>query len=98
MNAAEDLARLVDPPRGTGAYGIDGAAAGAVDTGKAEQVNGHAAFPPRRQPRFLRRRTLLLAPSRRLERGCLIHPGAAVIAIDARRRKIPDPLKTGHQC
>ena len=67
MDAAEDLARLVDPPRGTGAHGVDGAAAGTVDAGKAEQVDGYAVLPPQRQPRFFSRRTLFLAPSCRLE-------------------------------
>src|SRR5271156_4696752 len=38
MNAGEDLARLVDPFRGAGAQRLEGAAARAVNGGKAEDV------------------------------------------------------------
>ncbi len=53
MNAGEYLARLVDPLCRVGAQCLEGAAAGAVDAGEAEDVHRHAAAAPEFEPALL---------------------------------------------
>ena len=60
MDAREDLAGLVDAPRGAGLHLVDGAAAGAVDAGQAEDVDGEPASSPIAcQARSAARRSML---------------------------------------
>ena len=90
VDAAEDLAFLDDAARRALAHLFEGPAPGAVDTRKAEDVQGK---PRDRGPGVLG----LLPPAAALGRGVagriLVHPSAAVVAIDAGRRQVSRPVE-----
>ena len=91
MDAREDLAGLVDAPRGAGLHLVDGAAAGTVDAGQPEDVDG--APIAHRLPGALGRQPLDAARLAGLGRRRLVDPVAAVIAIDAGGREIAQPAR-----
>ena len=97
MDAREDLARLVDAPRRAGLHLVDGAAAGAVDAGQAEDVDGGAGLQAHRLPGALGGQALDAARLAGLGRRVLVDPAAAVIAVDAGGREIAQPARAPQQ-
>ena len=93
MDAREDLARLVDAARGAGLHLVDGAAAGPVDAGQAEDVDGRARLHAHRLPGALGRQALDAARLAGLGGCLLVDPAAAVIAVDAGGREIAQPAR-----
>ena len=91
VDAIGDLPRLEDTPCGTGAKLIDGAAAGAVNAGKAENDDGLAGLPPKTEPvvfSFEPSRSALRAG---MGRRRFIDPAAVSIAVNTYAREIADP-------
>src|ERR1700722_14166717 len=93
MNAGEYLARLVDAFRRTGAECFEGAAAGAVDAGEAEDVHRHAAAAPEIEPARFGSYPPAAALAAWRQCGGLVHPATTAVAVDTRRRKITEPMQ-----
>ena len=88
IQPAEDLPRLDDPPRGAGAHLLEGTAPGPIDAREAKDVQRQAGD---RRPLRLGLHPPGSAPRGGGERRRLVHPAAAMIAIDAGGREIPRP-------
>ena len=95
MNPGEHLSRLDDAPRGSVAEPVEHVPAGTVDAGKAENVNRHPVRPAEGKPRALGGETPLGAFLAGPGRVVLVHPTAAPVSVDARRREVADPLDAG---
>ena len=93
MDAREDLARLVDATRRARLHLIDRTAAGSVDAGQAEDVDGRARLHAHRLPGALGRQALDAARLRRAGGRFLVDPAAAMVAIDAGGRQVAQPAR-----
>ena len=89
MDAREQLARLDDPPCRAVLEVGEGVAAGAVDAGKAEDVDRQAGCQPGR----LGAGPAIGAGQGRLDRRRLVDPAALPVAIDRRGAQIADPAQ-----
>ena len=91
MDAREDLAGLVDAPRGAGLDLVDGAAAGTVDSGQPEDIEARrsCANPARRA----RRPAVRCCAAGRAGGSSSRRPSRRRVAIDAGRREISQPAR-----
>ena len=85
VNAVEDLSSFDDAPRGAGTHRLDGAAAGSVDAGQAEDDDPFTARPAARQPVIFGRQSTPAARRHGRRHRVLIHPSALAISVDADR-------------
>jgi pimeloyl-ACP methyl ester carboxylesterase len=90
VDAAEQMAGLVDPPGAARADVIEDGAAGAVDAGDAEQVD--AGLRESAGPGLFGLQPALAAGSGGCGRGVLVHPGTAAVAVDAGGRQHAGPF------
>ena len=73
---------------------FEGAAAGAVNAGEAEDVHRHAAAAPEIEPARFGGDPPAAALAARRQLGSLVDPAAAAVAVDTGRRKIAQPTET----
>eukprot|EP00968_Pinguiococcus_pyrenoidosus_P005684 scaffold368_cov258-Pinguiococcus_pyrenoidosus.AAC.47 len=73
------------------ADGVEGAAPGTIDAGEAEDVHRRARLLPKAAPLPLGCEPSSGAREVGLGGGALIHPGAAVVAVDARGGQVAEP-------
>ena len=98
MDAREELAGLVDPPRRAVGHAVERAAAGTVDARQSEDMEGGAAFARDVAPALFGGEPLQAARLRRQGRSRLVDPGALVIAIHARGGEVAQPACATQQC
>src|SRR5262245_42457514 len=98
MNAAENLAVLLDAPRHASIEFVEHAPAGAVDTGEAEDLNRKARPLAEIKPGLLGLSPSLCAVAVRLGLSGLVDPPSLLVAIDADGREIADPFDRSETC
>jgi hypothetical protein len=100
VDAVEDLARLDDAPRRAGAQFSQRVAAGTVNAGEPQDIDGNASRPPERAPLLLGEQPRPSARRTRQRRRRLVDPGAAAIAVNADAGEIEDAaeVRRGGDC
>src|SRR5207245_6803442 len=98
MDAGEDLSRLRDALRGTGAQCVERAASRPVDAGEAEDVDRHAAVAPQIEPGGFDRHPPPAARPAWAQLACLIDPAALAAAINSGAGQISEPAEPAPCC
>src|SRR5579883_32964 len=93
MDAREDVVGLLDALGAALAHGVERAAAGAVDAGEAEDVEGYVVAAIEIEPAGFGRDAAAAAFAGGAEFRRLIDPAAVAIAIDAGGREIAGPAQ-----